>query len=236
MIKIEIWSDYVCPFCYIGKRQLEMAIKSAGLQEHVEIQMKAYQLDPSTRNDDSRSVVEYLAEKYNISLDQAKQNTEGVAARAKEVGLNFNFENMQTSNTFKAHRLAKWAEMNGQGAAFSEAVLQAYFIETKKISDNDVLIEIVEQLGLSTSEALSIINSNDFDGEVRQEIQEAMQLGVRGVPFFVLDRKYGISGAQPQQYFEDTLRRAAKEAGIQSELKIAVDEETNLCTDDACEI
>jgi len=235
-MKIEVWSDYVCPYCYIGKRQLEMAIEAAGLQGQVEVEMKAYQLDPYTPADDDTSVLERLAEKYQTTTEQAVQMTNSVAERAKEVGLQYDFTNMRNANTFKAHRLAKWAEQQGKGIEFSEAVLKAYFIETKKINDIDVLANIIEEIGLSRDEAIVIANNADFTQDVQQDIQEAQQIGVRGVPFFVLNRKYAISGAQPQQLFEDTLRKVAEEEGIQPALKVVGSDNAGICTDDSCDI
>lgn len=235
-MKIEIWSDYVCPFCYIGKRQLEMAIETTGLQEQVEVEMKAFQLDPYTPANDDSPVIEMLAKKYQTTIEQAIQMTNNVIERAKEVGLQYDFTNMRTANTFKAHRLAKWAEQQGKGIEFSEAVLKAYFLEAKKINDIEVLASIAEELGLPRDEAIAIANNADFTQAVQQDIQEAQQIGVKGVPFFVLNRKYAISGAQPQQLFEETLRKVAEEEGIQTSLKVVGNESVGICTDDSCDI
>lgn len=235
-MKIEVWSDYVCPFCYIGKRQLEKAIEASGLQGQVDVQMKAFQLDPYTPADVESTMIETLAQKYNTSIEQATQMTNGVKERALEVGLKYDFDNMRPANTFKAHRLAKWAEQNGKGEAFSEAMMEAYFIDAKKINDVNVLADIAEKVGLPREAAIAVAGNADFEQEVNQDIQEAMQIGVKGVPFFVLNRKYAISGAQPQELFEDTLRKVAEEAGIQPALKIVGDDKSGICTDDSCEI
>lgn len=235
-MKIEVWSDYVCPYCYIGKRELERAIEATGLQGKVEVEMKAFQLDPYTAANDNRLVVEKLAEKYNTTIEQAIQMTQNVTVRAKEVGLAYDFADLRNANTFKAHRLAKWAEQQGKGNAFSEAVLKAYFIDNKKINDAEELAALAEEVGLSREQAVAIAGSGDFTQDVQHDIQLAQQFGVRGVPFFVLNRKYAISGAQPREVFEETLRKVAEEEGIQPGLTVVAGNDTAICTDDSCDI
>jgi len=233
-MKIEIWSDYVCPFCYIGKKQLEQAIQDTGFTGQVELVYKSYQLDPTTPEDTNMSTYEYLANKYGMTLEKAKEMAQGVAARAKEVGLDYNFDKLMEENTLKAHRLVKWAEQQGDVTALVEALLRNYFIEAKRIGQDDVLIDIAEQVGLNREEVTKVLSSDDFKTEVETDIQEGLHLGVRGVPFFVLNRKYGISGAQPQAVFEETLRKVAEEEGLQSGLKVAGSEDGGVCTDDSC--
>jgi len=233
-MKIEIWSDYVCPFCYIGKKQLEKAIQDTGFGGQVELVYKSYQLDPTTPEDTNVSIYDSLAQKYSMSLDKAKEMTQGVTARAKEVGLHYNFDNMMAENTLKAHRLVKWAEQQGDASALVEALLHGYFIDGKRIGHNDVLETIAEQVGFNREAVAQLLASDDFKAEVEEDIQEGLQLGVRGVPFFVLNRKYGISGAQPQEVFEDTLRKVAQEEGLQPALKMEGSGDAGVCTDDSC--
>ncbi|MFJ7649558.1 DsbA family protein [Lysinibacillus sp. NPDC097279] len=233
-MKIEIWSDYVCPFCYIGKKQLEKAIQDTGFEGQVELVYKSYQLDPTTPEDTNESIYESLAKKYSMSLDKAKEMTQGVTARAKEVGLNYNFDKMMAENTLKAHRLVKWAEQQGDATALVEALLHSYFIDAKRISHDDVLVSIAEQVGLNRDDVLKVLASDDFKADVEVDIQEGLQLGVKGVPFFVLNRKYGISGAQPQEVFENTLRKVAEEEGLQPTLKMEGSGDAGVCTDDSC--
>ena len=233
-MKIEIWSDYVCPFCYIGKKQLEQAIEDTGFAGQVELVYKSYQLDPTTPVDTNVSTYEALAKKYGMSLEKAKEMTQGVATRAKEVGLNYNFDKLMEENTLKAHRLVKWAEQQGDATPLVEALLHGYFIEAKRIGQDNVLVDIAEQIGLNRDEAAKILVTDEYKSEVESDIQEGLELGVRGVPFFVLNRKYGISGAQPQEVFEDTLRKVAQEEGLQPALKMAGTDETGVCTDESC--
>lgn len=214
-MKIEVWSDYVCPFCYIGKKQLEIALDELGYGDKIEVEYKSYLLDPSTPVDTKSSVYEDLQRKYQISLEEVKKMTANVAMRAKEVGLEYNFDDMKSANTVKAHRLAKWAETEGKGKEFTERVLKAYFLEGQAIGQTDVLLALVKEVGLSVERAQQVIDTDDFIVEVQQDITAAQNLGVRGVPFFVVDNKYGISGAQPQEVFEQTIEKAAQELGLQ---------------------
>ena len=234
-MKIEVWSDYVCPFCYIGKKQLELALKQTGYEAAIEVEYKSYLLDPTTPVDATGSVYEELQKKYGMSLAEVKKMTSNVAARAKEVGLDYNFDNMKNANTVKAHRLAKWAETKGKGKEFTERVLRAYFLEGQAIGQSEVLLTLVEQLQLPMDEAQQILAGEQFTNEVQQDIYIAQQLGVRGVPFFVIDNKYGISGAQPKEVFEQAIEKAAQEAGLRKPLNMQGGNGAT-CTDESCEI
>ncbi|MER1986299.1 MAG: DsbA family oxidoreductase [Solibacillus sp.] len=234
-MKIEVWSDYVCPFCYIGKRQLEQVIAASGYEGQIDVQFKSYLLDPTTPVDTESSVREELQRKYNLSAQDAKNMTENVTARAQEVGLTYNFDDMKSANTVAAHRLTKWAEKKGVGAAFNERLLNAYFLEGAAIGKADVLVTLAKEVGLDEKEALQVFHSTNYAAEVEQDIHEAQQLGVRGVPFFVLDNKYGISGAQPKEIFEQTIEKAATEAGLRKKLQMQGNASMS-CTDDSCDL
>ena len=234
-MKVEVWSDYVCPFCYIGKRQLEKAIKDSGYEGQIEVEMKSFLLDPTTPVDADEPVISSLAKKYRMSEDEAKNMTNNVAIRAKEVDLDYDFDKMKTANTVAAHRLSKWAETKGKGPEMSERLLKAYFLEGEAIGKNDVLLKFVKEIGLDVTEATDILNGEQFKDNVEKDIYDAQQLGVRGVPFFVVDNKYGISGAQPQELFEQTIEKAASEAGLKPKLKM-VGDNGSLCTDEQCDI
>ncbi|EMR07046.1 Protein-disulfide isomerase [Bhargavaea cecembensis DSE10] len=210
-MKIEVWSDYVCPFCYIGKRKLEHALEKTGLGEKAEIVFKSYELDPQSPETSEESMVSVLAGKYGTTVEQAEGMTANVTAAAKEVGLEYNFSKMRPANTFSAHRLAKWAEEQGKASEISENLLRAYFIENREIGRKEVLADIAEETGLDRKEAEAMLGSGRYEEDVRADIGEARQLGVQGVPFFVLNRKYAISGAQPDEVFEQALRQVAEE-------------------------
>lgn len=211
-MKIEVWSDYVCPFCYIGKRRLEEAIESTGLGDKVEVVFKAYELDPNSPQTSDKTMTEVLAEKYNTSVEEAKNMTGNVVEQAKTVGLAYDFENLRPANTFDAHRLAKLAEQEGLGAEIAENLLNAYFVEAKQIGTHDELLKVAEKVGVSAGRASQVLESDEFASDVKKDIEEAGQIGVQGVPFFVIDRKYAISGAQPAETFANALQKAFEEA------------------------
>ncbi len=210
-MKIEIWSDYVCPFCYIGKRRLEEALEQTGLGEKAEVVFKAYELDPNTPAVSDTLIKESLAKKYGMSVEEAKKMTDNVVDQAKTVGLNYNFDVMTPANTFNAHRLAKLAEQEGLDKTVSENLLKAYFIDGEKIGKEDVLLRIAEEAGISRDRAKAVLDSDEFADDVRMDIAEAQQIGVKGVPFFVINRKYAISGAQPAEAFANALLQAVEE-------------------------
>ncbi len=235
-MKIEVWSDYVCPFCYIGKRKLENALEETGLADHVEVIYKAYQLDPNTPTDATASMHEGLAKKYNMSVDEAKNMTNSIAIQAKEVELDYDFENMKVVNTLNAHRLAKLADQEDVGGEVSEHLMRAHFIDAESIGSDEVLIRIAEEAGIDEARTKAMLASDEFTADVKADIAEAAQLGVQGVPFFVINRKYAISGAQPTETFVEALQKVAEEDGIQPGFKMLNKNDGGVCKDDNCEI
>lgn len=233
-VKIEIWSDYVCPFCYIGKKELERALKEAGLKNQVDVQMKAYELDPTSSTTEAPFVKHSLMQKKGLSEAQVENMFNGVTARAKEVGLDYDFSKMTNANTKKAHQLAKFAEEKGKAHEVSEALLKAHFIEYQSLNDEKVLLDIAEEAGLSRESAKKALNSKEYIAAVNTDIEEAEKIGIQGVPFFVIEHKYGISGAQPQEVFQETLKKVADELGIQPSLQIIGEDSNGICTDDRC--
>jgi len=211
IVKIEIWSDYVCPFCYIGKRRLEEALQTTGLESSAEVVFKAFQLDPNTPVGAGGSVPEGLAGKYGISLDEAVKMLENVAVQAKTVGLEFDVTGMTGANTFDAHRLAKLGELEGKGDAITERLLQGHFVKGEAVDNKETLTAIAEEAGLTAERVQQVLQSDEFGEDVKRDIEEAGQIGVRGVPFFVINRKYAISGAQPVEAFTEALKKVAAE-------------------------
>lgn len=214
-MKIEIWSDYVCPFCYIGKRRLEEALASTNLTEKAEVVFKAFQLDPNTPVDTDALMLDELARKYNVSLEEAGKMLANVSEQAKTVGLAYNVDEMKAANTFNAHRLAKLAEQEGKGDTVSERLLQGSFVKGEALGNEETLLTIAEEAGLSKDRVRHMLASDEFADEVRSDIAEAGQIGVQGVPFFVINRKYAISGAQPAETFAEALQKVAAEEGVQ---------------------
>lgn len=204
-MNIEVWSDFVCPFCYIGKRVLEQAIEKFEHKDEIKVTFKSYELDPSAKNDASVSFEEELAQKKGMTVTQIKEMNQGVIQRAQSVGLDYNFDNMKQTNTFDAHRLMKFAETKGKGDAYTERVLSAHFVESEFIGSHDTLIRLASEVGLDEEESRQVLESNQFTTDVRLDQAESTQIGIQGVPFFVINRKYAISGAQPEEVFSQAL-------------------------------
>lgn len=207
MIKVEIWSDVMCPFCYIGKRRIEEALNQFEHASNVSIEWKSYQLQPDLVTDPSKNSLQHLAESKGWSLEETKRITSNVVQMASEVGLNYDFERAVVANSFDAHRLSHFAKQQGKGNEFEEVLFRAYFVEGKNTADFEVLAQLAEQVGIDKNEALAVLNSSKFADEVRTDIYEAHQIGVRGVPYFVLNDKYAISGAQPSELFLQALNQ-----------------------------
>ncbi|RZM22640.1 MAG: DsbA family oxidoreductase [Pedobacter sp.] len=208
---VEIWSDVMCPFCYIGKRKFESALADFKNAENIEIIWKSFQLAPDMETSPDKSINEFLAAHKGISLEEAKAMNGHVADRANEVGLNFNFDQTIPANSFKAHRFGHFAKQKGVQNAAEEALFKAYFTEGKNIDDTDTLVQIGQALGLDPEETKSVLESAQFEQEVTYDIYEARQIGVRGVPFFVFDRKLAVSGAQESSAFAEVLEKTYTE-------------------------
>ncbi|WP_313236385.1 DsbA family oxidoreductase [Sporosarcina ureae] len=236
-MKIEVWSDYVCPFCYIGKRRLEHALKQLGLEEKSEVIFKAYQLDPNTPVASDQSVVERLAGKYNVSKTEAKNMLNNIEEQAKSVDLHYQVDKMKTSNTLDAHRLSKFAEKHGVEKEVTERLLHGYFVEGERIDTEEVLVAIATEAGLDAKKTSEMLHSNNFEDEVKIDIKEAQEIGVQGVPFFVINRKYAISGAQPTEAFVEALEKIAEEEGMaKPKLQVLGTNDGGQCDDETCDI
>ncbi len=214
-MQIEVWSDVMCPFCYIGKRRLEQALEQLA-PEGVEITWKSFLLNPELETDPKKNTLDYLAENKGLSTEDVREMFVQVEAMAKEVGLNYSLEKTVVANSLKAHRFLHYAKHEGKQHAAKEQVLAAHFGENKNVDDNDVLLQIADAIGLDTSRTLEVLNSQEFEEGVKYDIYEAHQLGVKGVPFFVFNNKYGISGAQPLEVFTSTLEKMITEEGAET--------------------
>ena len=205
-MKIEIWSDIMCPFCYIGKRQLEAALAQFPNDEF-KIEWKSFQLDPSITPQVNKDVYTFLAERKGISLEQSVEMHKGVVERAKSVGLDYHFDKAVISNSLTAHRIIQLAKTKSLGDEMEEIFFKAYFTEGRDLNDSVTLIELGEKAGLSIDEIEEVVQDKDlYLKEVKKDIEEAEEIGVKGVPFFVFDRKYAISGAQPIEAFIQTIK------------------------------
>lgn len=239
IMKIEIWSDVMCPFCYIGKRHLEQALTELPFKDSIDINWKSYQLNPAYHNEDGENLYDYLSKNKGISLEQAKQMTIQVATMGNNVGLNLDFETNIPANSFDAHRLIHFAASKGKQDLAEEYLFKAHFEEAKNIADTNVLLEIAASLGLDIEETKTVLTSDKFAEEVRFDIYESQQIGVRGVPFFVMDRKYALSGAQPVDAFKQAITQSYNEWKVAQEstsLKNLNTNSTNTCDENGCEI
>ncbi|WP_183577529.1 DsbA family oxidoreductase [Mucilaginibacter sp. X5P1] len=210
-MKIEIWSDVMCPFCYIGKRRFEDALQKSGHGKDIEIEWKSFQLNPDMKTDPSINIDQYLADIKGFSLDHAKELNAHVTQMAAEAGLTYNFDRAVVANSFNAHRFSHLAKKHGLGDAAEEALFKAYFTDGKNIDDTVTLVELGVSIGLDAAEIEQSLESGAYAEDVKHDVAEAQHLGIRGVPFFVMNRKYGVSGAQAVPVFEETIEKAFAE-------------------------
>jgi predicted DsbA family dithiol-disulfide isomerase len=213
-MKVEIWSDIMCPFCYIGKRNFEAALKEFDAKNEIEIEWKSFQLDPTIPKsfDKKLSTYEYLAERKGMSVEKAIELHSNVTEMARNVGLTYNFDQSVVANSFDAHKLIQFAKTKGLGDAAEEQLFKAYFTDGKDMSNHSTLIELGKEIGLNEKEVISALESELYSSKVNFDISEGSQLGVTGVPFFVFDRKYAISGAQPIETFLNALKQSFAES------------------------
>ncbi|PAV30578.1 disulfide bond formation protein DsbA [Virgibacillus profundi] len=236
-MKIEVWSDFVCPFCYIGKRRLENALKEFPHNEAITLEYKSYQLDPTAEYVEGENFYETFSNKKGMPIDQVKAMNEQVGQQAAEIGLTYNFDEMKHANTFDAHRVAKYATEQGKGNEITERFLYAYFTESKLISDPTTLIELADETGLNPEEVKQVLSGDKYSDQVRADIDTARQIGVQGVPFFVFNEKYAVSGAQPPEVFSEVLEKVWEEENEKPVLQSLDPEKskTTYCTDEGCE-
>ena len=210
-MKIEIWSDVVCPWCYIGKRRIENALADFGHADEVEVHWRSYELDPGAPTKPTQSTSVMLARKYGQSPQGAKQMQDRVQAVAAEEGLIYRLSQTLHLNTVDAHRLIHLAHAEGgtdlQGRV-KEALLEAYFTQARTVADHAVLREVAVAAGLDGVRVDEVLGSREFEAEVRADVEQAQAYGATGVPFFVIDQKYGVSGAQPTEVFTQVLEKA----------------------------
>ncbi|HEY9165494.1 MAG TPA: DsbA family oxidoreductase [Candidatus Kryptonia bacterium] len=214
-MKVEIWSDVVCPFCYMGKRKFEIALDKFEHKDGVEILWHSFQLNPEFNPGAAGDIHEYLANRYGRSREWAKEMHDDLVARAKEVGLEYKFDNIIPANTFDAHRLIHLAAKHGLQGKAEERLFAAYFTEGKDINEFETLVLLGTEIGLDPAATRKALESGEFEDEVRQDLDEAESLGITGVPFFVFNRKYAISGAQPTHLFMETLDQVWNEEHVQ---------------------
>ena len=231
-MKVEIWSDVMCPWCYIGKRKFEKALEQFPQKERIEVEWKSFQLNPDMETDPNKNIVDYLVEAKGITTDHATQMLDNVTNVAAEVGLDYHMEKAVLANSFDSHRFIQFAKKNKKGDAAEEQLFHAYFTEGKNTADHNTLIDLGVKIGLDAGEVKSVLDSNQFADDVRKDIYEAQQVGARGVPFFVLDRKYAVSGAQQTETFLGALQKSFQEWEKENPAPIQTYAEGDSCTTD----
>lgn len=205
-MKVEIWSDVMCPFCYIGKRRFESALKAEGIED-VQVIYRSFLLDPDLETDPQKDVVHHLSEKKGMPLDEAKKMFDYVTEMAAEEGLNYNLSQAVVANSRNAHRLLHFAKSKNKQVAFKEILLKSYFEDGENIDDLQTLQSIGASIGLDSAAIERVFNTADFTEDVIKDIQRAQQIGVKGVPFFVFDEKIALSGAQPLTTFREVIQK-----------------------------
>ncbi len=207
---IEIWSDVVCPFCYIGKREFETALAAFPHRDQVNVIWKSFELDPNAPRRSEHDMYGMLVAKYGGTLEDAAARVAGVVQRAKTVGLDYRMDKAVIGSSFDAHRLLQFAKTKGLGDAAKERLFKAYFTEGAHLADRPTLVRLGTEIGLDAEAVQRMLDSTDFTDVVRADEREAQEIGVRGVPFFVFDRKYAVSGAQESDHFLGALEQAWK--------------------------
>jgi predicted DsbA family dithiol-disulfide isomerase len=226
-VRIDIWSDVACPWCYIGKRRFETALARFEHRADVQVRWHSFQLDPQAQSQPAGAHATMLASKYGMSAAQAQQSLDTMRETGAADGVDFRFDLARSGNTFDAHRLLQLAADRGVQPAVKERLMRAYFSEGEDVSDRETLVRLGGDAGLASDEVRDTLASPRYSAEVQADVDQARQLGISGVPFFVLDAKFGVSGAQPTDVFSQALQQAWDE---QEPLTILSD------TDAACDV
>jgi len=213
-MKVEIWSDVICPWCYVGKRRFEMALADFEHRDKVQVIWHSFELDRNAPQQYPGTLEEMLALKYGVSPQQAAEMNARVTAFAKEVGLEYRLDVARPGNTFDAHRLMHFAGARQVGDQANERIMQAYFSESLPVGDRAALARLAPEFGIPESDALAMLEGNDYADAVRADEARAARFGITGVPCFVFDEKTGFSGAQPVELFADALQQAAVQRDI----------------------
>jgi predicted DsbA family dithiol-disulfide isomerase len=232
-MKVEIWSDVVCPWCYIGKRRFESALAEFPHRDEVEVIYRSFELDPTAQVDSGKSVTEMLAGKYGVSLEQAAAMNSRVTGIAAGEGLDYHLDKARHANTVKAHRLVHLAASKGLQDEVMERVMTAYFSEGENIGDTETLVRLTGETSLDADVARVVLEGDAYTDAVRADERRAQMLGITGVPFFVFDEHYGVSGAQPTELLREVLDTAWTES--HPLLKVTgASEDADACEGDNC--
>ncbi|MBQ9452166.1 MAG: DsbA family oxidoreductase [Desulfovibrio sp.] len=224
---IELWSDFACPYCYIGEVRLQHALEELGVKNDVVVTMKSFELDPTASRDVQTTTPERFARKYGLSLERANAQIAHISQLGREEGIDFRYATTTYSNMLDAHRLAKYGMEQGC-PEINEKLFAAYFTDNCNLADHEVLIRIAEGVGLSLDATRNVLASDRFEDAVRQDEMEAAHMGIHGVPYFYIDRKVAINGAQPYALLRTTL------ADILHQERAVMPETAMMCGPDGC--
>jgi predicted DsbA family dithiol-disulfide isomerase len=210
-MKVEIWSDVMCPFCYIGKRKFEAALNTLPQKDSVQVVWRSFELNPSLHYKPGRDSYSYIAEIKGQTREWSVKIHDSLTETAKSVGLEYNFDKTKITNSFDAHRVIQLAKKYNLTDEVEERFFKAYFTDGELMSDHETLIRLATEAGLSKEEVTEVLETDQYAGEVRKDVAEARSMGATGVPFFVIDRKYVVSGAQDTAVFTKALQKAFAE-------------------------
>ncbi len=213
-LKVDIWSDIACPWCYVGKRRFAEGVRryeAAGGERPIEVEYHSYELSPGTPVDYEGSHVDFLANHLGVGSKQAEQMLTQMTDLAATEGLDFDYDTLKSTKTLKAHELLHLAKAHGLQGEMKERLMKAYFVEGRHVGRIDELADLAVEVGLDRDEVLSVLNAGTYANDVRADIDQAQAYGINGVPFYVIDGKYGVSGAQDPSIFANALEQAAKE-------------------------
>jgi len=232
-LRIDVWSDIVCPWCYVGKRRLETALAQFPHRDAVEVVWRAFELDPSAPavRDEGVPHAERLARKYGITVARAEEMTQRLTEVAAADGLDFRFDRIRPGRTFDAHRLLHLAAERGLQDALKERLLRAYLTEGAAIGDHETLVRLASEVGLDADETRRVVSTDAYSADVRSEEDDARDIGITGVPFFVIGGRYAVSGAQPAELLLRAITAAWNELPEPAEAELA---EGATCGPDGC--
>lgn len=210
-MNVTIWSDFVCPFCYIGEAHLAKALAELDFGDQVEIEYKSFLLNPEATYVEGKNYLESFSDEKGMPIEQAKEMTQRVVDMAQSAGLTIDFEQAKNAPTQDAHRVFQYAKEQGKGTQFFARFYKAFFTEGENLGEADAIVRLAKEVGLEEGAVRSILASQDYQEAFHADIQQAQMIGVQGVPFFVLANKYAVSGAQPTELFKQALTQAWQE-------------------------
>ena len=232
-MKIEIWSDIACPWCYVGKRRFERALTAFPNSDDVEVVWRSFELDSTAPQRQQGRQADLLARKYGVPLERAEAMNANMTAEAKKEGLDFHFDRVQVGNTFDAHRLIHFADAHGKRGEMVERLFRAYLTDGEALGDRDVLVRLGADVGLDADAVRAALMSDAFADAVRADEARARMFGISGVPFFAIDEKYGVSGAQPSDALLGVLTQAWNDAGAEA---VVTSGSAEGCDDGSCAV